>query len=363
MTAAFKKAWYDVLHSEQILQYDGLDCEFIENLRTAVEKAYTPLVGVRSDAADKTTRRKSTKKRVTSDDADTKRTTASTNSSSSSVVPTDAPLETKKDKKPTKAQQVLDECICPICKELMMNPTTTVCAHSFCIDCIKSASTTSCPVCRARIGSEFKKNTTLATTIAILGGVKYKKRLSEHERIQERKRVLEQYISSSRYTTLKSIIRSFLAQADGAHTYEQVAAQFSTYDSLEIQYVMHRMYGEKELFAHNDMIIAYSRLPSYVGTHASRMTDRDTLLLLKHALRGRTSINSEVLMPLFDKYDDASALNKLLVSPPSDATIMVLKDALANKGLAMGVAAQEDAQDDDDDEESYSYSESESDDE
>ena len=50
-TAALKKAWNDVLHSEQIVQYDNLDAEFMENLRTAVEKAYLPLIGT-GDGAD-----------------------------------------------------------------------------------------------------------------------------------------------------------------------------------------------------------------------------------------------------------------------------------------------------------------------
>lgn len=39
---------------------------------------------------------------------------------------------------------------CPICYEIMTNPTTTICGHNFCADCI-TKNNNYCPICRKKL--------------------------------------------------------------------------------------------------------------------------------------------------------------------------------------------------------------------
>ena len=50
--------------------------------------------------------------------------------------------------------EIPDEFTCCICLDLMYQPVTTNCGHSFCKECLKRAPF--CPTCRAAISAEAK---------------------------------------------------------------------------------------------------------------------------------------------------------------------------------------------------------------
>ena len=79
---------------------------------------------------------------------------------------------------------ISDEYKCQICLDLLVEPTTTVCGHSFCKTCLiqflESNSEQKCPLCRSPIYQlieNINKNISLENIIKNLFPIKYQQRL------------------------------------------------------------------------------------------------------------------------------------------------------------------------------------------
>ncbi|XP_077467738.1 uncharacterized protein LOC144083628 [Stigmatopora argus] len=55
----------------------------------------------------------------------------------------------------------LDDCLCPVCLEMFLEPVTLPCTHTFCKDCFLESvdkSTLCCPMCRKRVSTWARQN-------------------------------------------------------------------------------------------------------------------------------------------------------------------------------------------------------------
>ncbi|XP_054649449.1 E3 ubiquitin-protein ligase rnf168-like [Dunckerocampus dactyliophorus] len=55
----------------------------------------------------------------------------------------------------------LDDCVCPVCLEMFLEPVTLPCTHTFCKECFLESvdkSTLCCPMCRKRVSTWARKN-------------------------------------------------------------------------------------------------------------------------------------------------------------------------------------------------------------
>uniref|UniRef100_A0A7N8WW52 RING-type E3 ubiquitin transferase n=1 Tax=Mastacembelus armatus TaxID=205130 RepID=A0A7N8WW52_9TELE len=55
----------------------------------------------------------------------------------------------------------LDDCCCPVCLEIFMEPVTLPCTHTFCKSCFLESvdkATLCCPMCRKRVSTWARQN-------------------------------------------------------------------------------------------------------------------------------------------------------------------------------------------------------------
>lgn len=89
----------------------------------------------------------------------------------------------------------LDELLkCAVCHELIIEPVTLICQHTFCIDCVKALDINRCPSCRMSVIVPPMINNLMSDLIKITLGDRYdgileernanKKRETEREEIK-----------------------------------------------------------------------------------------------------------------------------------------------------------------------------------
>ena len=77
-----------------------------------------------------------------------------------------------------------DNCTCPICLELFIEPISLLCGHSICNDCIIPLNrkyNPKCPVCKQKFKlNSFSKNISLQNLLIEIGGNFYNKKKQKY---------------------------------------------------------------------------------------------------------------------------------------------------------------------------------------
>ena len=99
----------------------------------------------------------------------------------------------------TVSREIRDYFLCPICKNYFKEPTTCVCGHTFCMECLtghkKSQSqytALQCPVCKAKVKEIGERNIIIENLIASLIAEVANKRKEKGNWLFSRRNILGQ---------------------------------------------------------------------------------------------------------------------------------------------------------------------------
>jgi len=102
--------------------------------------------------------------------------------------------------------------LCPVCKDLFVNPELFHCGHTVCKICIDNNRGTVCPVCKATCYSQLIPNFTVKQLIEEQFPTELKVRLEELTDMQALRKKLDQYQFSNRFTTLNNLFNKVLME-------------------------------------------------------------------------------------------------------------------------------------------------------
>ena len=95
------------------------------------------------------------------------------------------PLATKSRSISNASAQLTEEFKCPICRELLYNPVSLFCGHSFCHGCLNKWTLNACPICRGQIDEEITSagvNNALKSVLQFL----YPDQMDQRQQAEER---------------------------------------------------------------------------------------------------------------------------------------------------------------------------------
>lgn len=126
---------------------------------------------------------------------------------------------------PAKVQRTLemkmDDYSCPVCKELLYEPRTFTCGHSFCFICMRKlfdkSSGPDCPVCRANQRTFGHRNVMLCQILGQAFATEYALRKNEcgvDEWLQQKKEMGQDVLLTSMINMDKTILLSILHALD-----------------------------------------------------------------------------------------------------------------------------------------------------
>lgn len=227
------------------------------------------------------------------------------------ITTTSKPIAEKKNvKKKGKNFEFLNqECTCPVCLDLFVEPVTLTCGHSLCQDCIGgSYNDMRCPTCREEIAHGIKPNKILQNLLIQYGGKKYDKLVKNKKVIKEIEQTLNNYRRSGYYNCLQKDILRGLKKYTSILYSELIETKVSNnvqLDELEFRYVLNQLHQQNKIVIQDEEIILHELLISYISTH--------TDLPPKVICRLMALTNSKLEMVAI-KFPEKSKTNKKIVN-------------------------------------------------
>ena len=183
-----------------------------------------------------------------------------------------------------------EECTCPICFYLLMDPVSLTCGHNLCFECLESSKriaqkndqTHKCPLCRQSIDGQAKPNLPLKNIMINFGGRKYKYEIKKKLNFDNQTKIFETYLISKRYKILIKTIKTYFTE-NPVITYDELISKLISnpcnYSINEIRYVLSKLH--RDIFiVHESNLICTKHIANYLNENYNIISPEDTIRFL-----------------------------------------------------------------------------------
>jgi len=202
-------------------------------------------------------------------------------------------------------------CICPICRDITIDPVSPVCGHNMCYTCYKNLSQTTstrkCPICK----KDFPKvdlcvNIILRDILQTFAGKKYNNIVKRQIRLEEQRAIVDEYIESNRAKTIINMIESYLffnnaeenenaaavsSENRIAMKYDDILAHFSTYEKEEIDLLLAAEIAGSAALCHGDILINPDCLEEFIASLDSSQISTALMIFISDLLLNESPIH------------------------------------------------------------------------
>lgn len=208
----------------------------------------------------------------------------------------DISVKEQKEKEPKNArsvdpkrvkQLITEDCLCPVCQEMAVDPVSSACGHILCNCCYlelkQHNSRPKCPLCAKQMGpNALSVNLILSRILTEFGGRSYQKRVKKVNELKKQQTIIKDYLSCTRGELLSSMIEGYLFFGNDdtddeeesenvvdpekriCMKYSDVLANFNTYDKEEIDLVLINRVKEGEVIIHGDTLVNPMHFLEYI---------------------------------------------------------------------------------------------------